>query len=184
MAMKTIGDLRKLLEDKQWSCETLSEKVPVSNMTWRRLLKQKDATPLPEKYRAILGSILEAETSSKTSEVDLVLSGMQQTQDEVVASLGADGAAVKDSQALFSQAETRAKLASVPAQLKKLIKETAANFSKLGHGGKLLVLGGVAYFVNPFDLIADPIISLGFLDDVGILTLIHQKLRGQDKKAP
>lgn len=182
--MKTIGDLRKLLEENQWSCETLSEKVPVSNMTWRRLLKKKDSVPLPEKYRTLLMSLREEGGGSAPNEIALVLSGMQQTQDEVVASLGADGAAVADSEVLFCQAETRAKLKSVPAKLKQLIKDAAAGFSKLGHGGKLLVLGGVAYFVNPFDLIADPIISLGFLDDVGILTLIHQKLRGSKEKTP
>jgi uncharacterized membrane protein YkvA (DUF1232 family) len=44
---------------------------------------------------------------------------------------------------------------------------------------KLFILAGLAYFLSPVDLIPDPILGFGFLDDVGILFLILMKLADQ-----
>lgn len=179
MTLQTVGDLRTFLVDQGWSCEKLAEKVPVSNMTWRRLLKQPDPTQLPEKYRQMLEPLTGDATPTSIDEIRLVLTGMQKTQAEIVDTLSADGETIGDSKKVFRQAQNRARATLVPARLKGFVREVTEAFSTLGHTGKVLVLGGLVYFINPFDLIADPIVGLGFLDDVGIFAVIHQRLFGK-----
>ena len=184
MPIDTVGSLRRFLAGKQWSCEVLAQKVPVSNMTWRRLLQKNDEAPLPQKYQALLSGLVEEPQATTIDEVQLVLSGMQQTPTEVIGALSAEGASVDKPQVIFEKSRKRAKSRDVPERLRALLKTTSSAFLNIGRPGQFLILGGLAYFLNPMDLIADPIVGLGFADDVGIFTVIQQRLFGKKAKAP
>jgi len=41
----------------------------------------------------------------------------------------------------------------------------------------LFALAGIIYFVNPFDLIPDFILGLGFIDDVSVLVYVLSKIK-------
>lgn len=176
MKIATIGDLRRLLAERQWSCEVLAQKVPVSNMTWRRLLEKDDSEPIPPKYQHLLAGLLEPSTPAMVDAVQVVTSGMQQTQGEIIDLLVSDGAALSQPEEILESSRKRARLPNVPQQLHELVKSSSRALFSLGRAGQFLVFGGLAYFVNPLDLIADPIVGLGFVDDIGIFLLIRKKL--------
>ena len=43
----------------------------------------------------------------------------------------------------------------------------------------IYVLAGLLYFVNPFDVVPDFIVGLGFIDDAAILTLVLRSIRSE-----
>ena len=179
--METIGDLRAFLNERSWSCETLAEKVPVSNMTLRRLLARPDSDRIPEKYVSLLNAPFSGH-SAEIDDVAIVLSGMQQTRAEVAQTLCDDGGAVRDPRLLLTQVQAKVRQNHVPAKLKSLLKDATTTFNGLGRMGQCLILGACAYFMNPFDLIADPIVGIGFVDDIGILSIVGQKLRSKRQR--
>lgn len=173
------------MASRQWSPEELARHVPVSNMTWRRLLERADGEPIPAKYAAVLER-LETPTATGLAGLDpveVVLTGLQQTQAQVLRSLEADGAAVSKGAALVKQAAGLFKRTGLPAGLKEMVVDLKRLWPTLSRGGQALVLGGLAYFINPFDLIADAVITVGFLDDLGVMALVHARITGQRRDA-
>jgi uncharacterized membrane protein YkvA (DUF1232 family) len=179
--IKTVGDLRRFLDDRKWSCETLAEHVPVSNMTWRRLLEKPDHTLFPEKYRRLIEEsfLIESPGADSLDPIELVLSGRQQTPTQFLESIAAEGLSVlslKKHQKLVAKAQHSI---SAPASVIALVQELKQKLPSVGRTSQALILGGLAYFLNPVDLINDGIIALGFIDDIGVLTLIRAKCGGK-----
>ncbi|MEN9799354.1 MAG: hypothetical protein RL653_3050, partial [Pseudomonadota bacterium] len=165
-----------------WSPEVLADKVPVSNMTWRRLLAKADAEPLPAKYRALLSPLAGEGGAVSTDGLDpvgVVLSGMQQTRSEVLSSLSTDGAAVARPRQVLAESGRRLRSGLLPSRLVRLLRSLRSAYALAGRAGQALILGGLVYFLNPFDLIADSIVSVGLVDDLGVLSLIHARLGGK-----
>jgi len=50
---------------------------------------------------------------------------------------------------------------------------------KLSKRDKALIIGALLYFINPFDAIPDLTPYLGFLDDVGVITLVYRYLENR-----
>lgn len=57
------------------------------------------------------------------------------------------------------------------AVLPRLLKDPSVSLTK-----KTLLLGGIAYLISPVDIIADPILGLGIIDDAVLLVYIINKL--------
>lgn len=183
MTLQTVGDLRAFLEDRGWSCEVLAQQVPVSNMTWRRLLEKADQHPIPPKYVTLLEKLeVSAAPPSAINPTQVVLSGMRQTKSEVLASLEDDGRAIRRPAPLLARVTARFRDATVPKRAATLLADLRRRFPTVSRSGQALILGGFAYFINPFDLIADTIPTVGFVDDIGVLLLIQSRLtRGVNK---
>lgn len=167
------------LDARGWSPEVLAEKVPVSNMTWRRLLAKADAEPLPAKYRALLSSLAEERGEVRAERLDpvgVVLTGMGQTRSEVLSSMSSDGVAVARPRQVLAESWRRLRSGLLPTRLVGLLRDLRRSYALAGRAGQALILGGLVYFLNPFDLIADSIVSVGLVDDLGVLTLIHSRL--------
>lgn len=186
-ALKRVGDLRRMLDARGWSPEELAQHVPVSNMTWRRLLSRQDSDALPAKYQALLARLespaaadaaASAQDEPALDPVQVVLSGMGQTQAGVLSSMEADGAAVAAPREVLAQSTKRFRDRLVPTHVREMVADLRARWPQLGRAGQALVVGGLAYFLNPFDLIADSVLTVGFIDDLGVLTLIHGRLAG------
>ncbi len=47
---------------------------------------------------------------------------------------------------------------------------------KLSRRDKAIVIGALIYFINPLDLIPDPTLFIGFLDDMGVIALVYRYL--------
>ncbi len=58
------------------------------------------------------------------------------------------------------------------ALLRMLKAWATGRYRQLPYKSLLLLLGALAYFVNPFDLIPDFILTVGFLDDVSVLGFV------------
>jgi hypothetical protein len=145
MAPTTTGELKRWLDAKGWSPETLAGHVPVSNMTWRRLLAKPADAPLPAKDRFLLAS-LEPGGSVPAGEgldpVDVVLSGIRQTRAEVLTGMSAEGAAVAVPRRLLTESWKRVGSGPLPRRLVALVKDLRQHYGVVGKAGQVLILGG------------------------------------------
>ncbi len=84
------------------------------------------------------------------------------------------------------KAEThRGRLDSTWEDLNILIKMVNARISgdyKISKRTLVLIIGGLIYFLNPFDLIPDPIIGLGFIDDATVLYYVVDSIKEDIEK--
>ncbi len=189
MSFETVGSLRNFLQEKSWSCEVLATHVAVSNMTWRRLLAKPDATPLPVKYRMLLGQALEADVgdghpAESLDPLSIVLSGTGQTEDQVLFGLAKEGGKLHLNAHAKRLALKARHTVATPRRIHNLLRDLRRIFPLVGRGSQALILGGLVYFLNPFDLIADSVLSVGLLDDLGILLLIRSRLKAVVTSVP
>ncbi|MCY3003852.1 MAG: YkvA family protein [Planctomycetota bacterium] len=180
-----MSELRAFLDGQGLSPERLAERTGVSNMTWRRLLARPDATLIPEKYRAVLLKFGEVRTPELDPQ-ELVLSGLGGSEDAVLESVARDGERTTDVDVLVRDVERkRATARALPRRLSTALADLLGQLPKSTLGTKALVVGALLYFLNPLDLVADALIGIGFLDDVGITVLVLKRLamrRGSKEK--
>lgn len=185
MKFETVGEVRAFLRARSWSPEQLASHVGVSNMTWRRLLARRDAQRVPDKYRAVLERHFAQPASSAAPELDpvaVVVSGAGGDKAALLSGLRAEGESVAEVEPLVRDVEAKArKTRVVPVRLSELVARLVDQVPKASNATKALILGGLLYFLNPFDLIADAILGIGFVDDLGILVLIRERLGARRK---
>lgn len=180
----TVGDLRAFLANHGWSCERLSRHVAVSNMTWRRLLKLPDHEPIPQKYLPHLESLHSTpapqnHTSPTPNPVALVISGLGGTKDRALRHLSQCGTQETDPDNIWTRIANLSADIIIPTLLSQLVSELKSLLKKSTRAGRLLILGALAYFLNPLDLIADHLIAIGLLDDLGVLMLVKSHITGR-----
>jgi uncharacterized membrane protein YkvA (DUF1232 family) len=180
--MQTVGQLRHFLADRGWSCERLSNHVAVSNMTWRRLLRLPDSEPIPQKYRPHLEPLSQSEFLQPARDgglpdpVALVISGLGGTEANALRQLSSSGRNESTPETLWSRISKISAELVIPTLLTQLVSELKPMLNKASRSGRLLVFGALAYFVNPLDLIADHLITIGLLDDIGVMMLVKSHL--------
>jgi uncharacterized membrane protein YkvA (DUF1232 family) len=52
----------------------------------------------------------------------------------------------------------------------------SGNYKNVNKSSVITLVAALIYFVNPFDLIMDYIPGIGYLDDMGIIMFVYQKL--------
>jgi uncharacterized membrane protein YkvA (DUF1232 family) len=184
--MQTVGQLRHFLADRGWSCERLSNHVAVSNMTWRRLLRLPDSEPIPQKYRPHLEPLSDPESNPPAQEgvpdpVALVISGLGGTRANALRHLSTCGRNESAPETLWSRITKISADLVIPTLLTQLVSELRPLLKKASRSGRVLVLGALTYFLNPFDLIADHLIAIGLLDDIGVMMLVKSHLTSRKK---
>lgn len=174
-----VSELRSFLDGQGLSPERLAERTGVSNMTWRRLLARSDDTPIPDKYRAVLMSFVEV----RTPELDpqgLAVSGLGGSEDALLKSIAQDGAAAPASESVLHDLNSkRASLRDIPARLLALVERLVELLPRATAASRALIVGALLYFINPFDLVADALIGIGLLDDVGVLAIVVRHLKSK-----
>lgn len=186
--MQTVGELRHFLANHGWSCERLSNHVAVSNMTWRRLLRLPDSEPIPQKYRPHLEPLSNPESGSQPREeglpnpVALVISGLGGTRANALRHLLTCGRNETAPETLWGRITKISAELVIPTLLTQLVSDLRPWLQKASRSGRLLVLGALAYFLNPLDLIADHLVAIGLLDDIGVMMLVKSHLTS--RKAP
>jgi len=173
-----VCDLRSLLAKRGESPEQLAERTGVSNMTWRRLLQRRDATRLPAKYRAIL----ERHFAPAPPELDadrIARTGLGGSEAALLKRVARDGRGADDADAILRDTERKQRsLRGVPERLTATLASLLALAPTAPVAAKALIVGALLYFLNPFDLVADALVGIGFIDDVGVLSIVLRKLRG------
>ena len=175
----SVFELRSFLDGQGLSPERLAERTGVSNMTWRRLLARPDDTPIPEKYRAVLMTFVEVRTPGLDPQ-ELAVSGLGGSEDAVLLAIGKDGAAASASQDVLRDLDSkRASVRQMPSRLGELLERLVKLLPRATAASRALIVGALLYFINPFDLVADALIGIGLLDDVGVLAIVVRHLKSK-----
>lgn len=180
-----VRDLRRLLDERGESPEQLAARTGVSNMTWRRLLAKRDATALPEKYRAILERHF-APAPAALDAHQIAVAGLGGSESSVLAHIEREGQATTDVESVVRDAQRKQHATpGLPERLTATLAGLAAMAPSAPLAAKALIAGALLYFLNPLDLVADALIGIGFLDDAGVLAIVFRKLRasGRDGQA-
>lgn len=174
-----VRDLRRLLAERGESPEQLAERTGVSNMTWRRLLEKPDATVLPEKYRAILERHF-APAPPALDAHQIAVAGLGGSETAVLKRVAKDGRGAGSLDRMLQDAERkRRSTPGLPERLTAPLAALVAMAPSAPLAAKALIAGALLYFLNPFDLVADALVGIGFLDDVGVIAIVLRKLRGK-----
>jgi uncharacterized membrane protein YkvA (DUF1232 family) len=185
-----VGDIRRFLEEKQWSPEAFAREVGLSHMTIRRWLEKSDRTPLPAKYNATLGPRLTVSgTAPRLGDIfpQARPEGFSCTNvSEMVGDLEKNGRDYPDVKSLGGDVSRKLKSERFDTvfvrHCRQLLK---AIFSrKVSKRKKAVAVGALLYFLNPIDLIPDNIPVIGYLDDLAVLTLAVNVLAENDKNLP
>jgi uncharacterized membrane protein YkvA (DUF1232 family) len=175
----TVAELRDFLDGQGLSPERLAERTGVSNMTWRRLLARDGATPIPEKYRAVLMTFVEVRAPALDPQ-ELAVSGLGGSEQAVLRTIAQDGAAAKAPERVLAELDSkRASLRGIPARLSSLVERLVELLPRATVASRALFVGALLYFINPFDLVADALIGIGLLDDVGVLAIVVRHLKSK-----
>jgi uncharacterized membrane protein YkvA (DUF1232 family) len=174
MAIRTVADLKRVMKDKGVSPERLGEATNISNMTLRRLLKKYPTARIPTRYQVQLdfyemGSPAIAELPNGPTPAHSV---EYEKFQPLIKQLEEEGSKYKDVTSL--KRSIRSKLADRKlhktffGQVQSLIKAT----TDAGRKTRALSIGALLYFINPFDLIPDAVVGIGYLDDFAVVSLI------------
>jgi len=173
-----VRDLRRLLAERGESPEQLAERTGVSNMTWRRLLEKPDATVLPEKYRAILERHF-APAPPALDAHQIAVAGLGGSETAVLKRVAKDGRGAENVDTILRDTKRKQRsLRGVPERLTATLASLLALAPTAPMAAKALIVGALLYFLNPLDLVADALVGIGFIDDVGVLSIVLRKLRG------
>jgi len=162
--MKTVGELKAFLELNKISPETMAKEINISNMTIRRLLKRPSKTRLPEKYIHHFNYHL----------VQSVTHHYSQDWNVLMGDLEREGDNLKTAKSFSNFMEdVKKKLGglhhqSVEMQVKQLMSCLPLKSGKT----RSIVLGALIYFVNPLDCIPDMLTGLGYVDDLGVISVV------------
>lgn len=161
--IRNVGELKSFLETRGLSPEGLARKVPISNMTIRRLLSRGQAAEIPAKYHAQFDHLLETDRKFpldvKSLFGQLKATGRERLNDERVLPT-------------VYHYLTHCRMGDVLKPLVEGLEQVARNPKRKSH--KALVIGALVYLLNPFDLIPDVTVVTGFLDDFAILSLVEE----------
>jgi uncharacterized membrane protein YkvA (DUF1232 family) len=169
----TIKDLRKHLETTRQSPEQLAQKVNVSNMTIRRLLKRPDDEKIPAKYIANFSRMMSPNNSLAEIEQFQNVNESEMSFEDVIEDLKQTGEKVKDPvdvEVQLNEKLTDPRIKGDFLSRVKYLKDVA--FDK--HATRLakaVAFGALLYLINPMDLIPDNLVPFGYVDDLAILSI-------------
>lgn len=174
--LRTVGDLKNYLAQLNESPEQLSKRIPISNMTFRRLLKQDDSKELPEKYQRLLETDSTGHNAVDYAQAHTLSD--PKSFDSIVEQLATDGEKVEKPEEVERQYKEKVKKFKLDVRFKQALRTLYDEaFSPKSTATMGMALGAILYFLNPADLIPDLIPGFGFIDDFSIATLMIEAIR-------
>ena len=90
-----------------------------------------------------------------------------------------DGRGAEDVDTILRDTKRKQRsLRGVPERLTATLASLLALAPTAPMAAKALIVGALLYFLNPLDHVADALVGIGFIDDVGVLSIVLRKLRG------
>lgn len=166
MKIRRVKDLATYLEIEALTPESLGNKLGISNMTIRRLLKKNRSVEIPLKYQTLFDRL------SPMSEFSFFSTCQDMGFEPLLLQIEMDGQKCKDADQKFREASKKAKAEKLGSGILSLIRVLgralrAENSIRM----KAIAAGALLYFLNPIDLIPDSIPSFGYIDDFAVLTI-------------
>jgi uncharacterized membrane protein YkvA (DUF1232 family) len=166
MPIRTTRDLKKYLSERKLSPEAFARDTKISNMTIRRMLQRPTRWKLPEKYHLTLDH-------QGTSGIELPMFSLAGDFKVLMKDLEKSGREIKNVEDLSRKVERKVSKAKIGKNFVSHVKFLMqAITQKLPAKSKALAMGALVYFVNPFDLIPDALVGVGYLDDFAVLALV------------
>lgn len=185
MTKLRIGDLRSYMKKNRFSPEFVSRQIPLSNMTIRRLLRLTDSKVIPDKYQVHISQLLVRD--SKHSAAKATAESQDLASQDMIAKLIIDAEKNENTEKVKSDLEKKIKKESFQSTILNFIKALRKYAFMKGHSKeKLIALGALLYFINPFDIVPDALPGIGYIDDIGVMSLAVQQItsmiKGADKQ--
>jgi uncharacterized membrane protein YkvA (DUF1232 family) len=176
MAIRTVADLKRLMKEKGLSPERLGTSTNISNMTLRRLLKKYPTSKIPQRYQVQLDFY---ETGVPNVEIPAISAVADYDKFQpLIKHIEEEGSKFKDmaglKRAIKTKLTDRKLHKTFFSQLQNLIKTSSVTTRKT----RALAVGALLYFINPFDLIPDAVVGIGYLDDFAVVSLISSLVLG------
>lgn len=170
MMIRSVGDLKAALKASGESPEQFARRTRISNMTIRRLLKKNDHELISEKNQELIHA-------GFFGPEEVVLSGYQMDRSHFLEKLEKDsepqGELTETFRKTVLKRVTSVKFIPQFELIKNQISFFLSHFNDFEKGVKALVIGALIYFMNPADLIADAVMGIGFIDDLGVMNLVY-----------
>lgn len=177
MTKLRIGDLRTYMKINHYSPEFVSRQIPLSNMTIRRLLRLSDSKSIPDKYQVHVSQLLSKDSAASAQKVSPDSLG-----EDMISKLITDAEQSENTDKVKIDLEKKMKKESFQSMILNSVKTLRKYAFMKGHSKeKLIALGAILYFINPFDLIPDALPGIGYIDDIGVLTLAVQQIANMNK---
>lgn len=174
--METVAELNQYLQQHGLSPEELAREVKISNMTIRRLLKKPSSTLLPERYRLLLTLKLGQKPDVQKLGLKLHAAALGEIKpflrelEEI--GRGAGGVPKLKHQIKSKIAGKDFSGTFCSALVQQLV--LSASSRTLPRALRYTAIGALVYFINPFDFIPDAMVSIGYLDDFAVLSLVSE----------
>ena len=186
-AFKTVEDLSVFMEKHDLSAEVVAKELLISNMTIRRILRQKPELLLSQKQVYMLSPLwTKRNTESTIPSLSLDTLGSPKVLEEALAKHKAQAEKISDPEKIKQELTVRLKAAHLTKEFSSTVKNVSKHaFQTKNRKVQLLAMAGLLYFLNPMDLIPDSIPYFGLMDDFLVLslvmTLITRELQKQSK---
>lgn len=174
-----IGDLRKKMAEMNLSPEQLAMMVPISNMTIRRWLQKKDKDPIPQKYIPHLQAFAIGKAYAYKYQDGLDITNVESLASHLM-DLSKEQSSLKDLQKDLDGKLDSKKFDTNFLSLIKELKKWALQKDNITVS--LIAIGALIYFINPIDVVPDYLVPIGYIDDLGVMSLALIKIKSLTRK--
>jgi uncharacterized membrane protein YkvA (DUF1232 family) len=196
-----ISHVRELMKEVGLSPEQFGQRIELSGMTLRRLLKKPDATDVPDSYQShvrkgVYSLIIEGRLTPESEVAQQIISespnlsfeaaihglGFRQANmaqgmshpEQVLIGLSEIGASPQHQSSVQKKGKELSRFRKLGKEWAKRVNTLAAvvKSRELTQLEKLAAYGALFYLVTVFDLIPDTIPVFGVLDDFAIIGIV------------
>jgi uncharacterized membrane protein YkvA (DUF1232 family) len=171
--IRTIGDLNRYMILHELSPEALARKVLLSNMTIRRMLRLKASEKISEKYWPLFDQLSKDSVEPAHSHFQKISSSFFTDFKSLTQDLEKAGTEAQNIDQIKEDACSKMNDEAIGTGLKTSIKVllNTVSGSNTSLRSRAIAIGALIYFVNPFDLIPDALVGVGYLDDMAVASV-------------
>jgi uncharacterized membrane protein YkvA (DUF1232 family) len=155
------------------SPEALARKVLLSNMTIRRMLRLKASETISEKYWPLFDQLSEDSVELAHSHFQQISSSFFTDFKSLTQDLEKAGTEAQNIDQIKEDVRSKMNNETIGTGLKASIKVllNTVSGSNTSLRSRAIAIGALLYFINPFDLIPDALVGVGYLDDIAVASV-------------
>jgi uncharacterized membrane protein YkvA (DUF1232 family) len=144
-------------------------------MTIRRLLRLTDSKVIPDKYQVHISQLLVKDSKHSTAKASVEHQDL--ASQDMISKLIVDAEKAENTDKVKVDLEKKIKKESFQSTILNFIKTLRKYAFMKGHSKeKLIALGAILYFINPFDIVPDALPGIGYIDDIGVMSIAVQQI--------